>query len=60
LARLNGWAVIPLSYFFSFLVVGGEFVARDQNVPIFFIYVLEGLMLLFFAAVETIGKSRKA
>ena len=60
LARLNGWAVIPLSYFFSFLVVGGEFVARDQNVPIFFIYALEGLMLLFFAAVETIGKSRKA
>jgi ABC-type uncharacterized transport system permease subunit len=60
LARLNGWAVIPLSYFFSFLVVGGEFVARDQGVPVFFVHVLEGLMLLSFAAGETIGNRRKA
>ena len=60
LARLNGWAVIPLSYFFSFLVVSGEFVARDQDVPVFFVYVLEGLILLFFAAGEYFGKRRKA
>jgi ABC-type uncharacterized transport system permease subunit len=60
LARLNGWAVIPLSYFFSFLVVGGEFVARDQDVPVFFVHVLEGLILLFFAAGEYFGMKRKA
>jgi len=60
LARLNGWAVIPMSYFFSFLAVGGEFVARDQDVPVFFVYVLEGLILLFFAAGEYFGKKRKA
>ena len=59
LARLNGWAVIPFSFFFSFLVVGGEFVARDQSIPIFFIYVLQGLMLLFFAAGEYIEKRSK-
>jgi simple sugar transport system permease protein len=59
LARLNGYAVIPLSYFFSFLSVGGEFVARDQEVPIFFVHVLEGLMLLFFAASEYIEKKRR-
>jgi len=52
LARLNGWAVIPLAFFFSFLAVGGEFVARDQGVPVFFVHVLEGLTLLFFAASE--------
>ncbi|CAB1085322.1 hypothetical protein D1AOALGA4SA_12810 [Olavius algarvensis Delta 1 endosymbiont] len=52
LARLNGWAVIPLAFFFSFLAVGGEFVARDQGVPAFFVHVLEGLTLLFFAASE--------
>lgn len=52
LARLNGWAVIPLAFFFSFLAVGGEFVARDQEVPAFFVRVLEGLTLLFFAAGE--------
>jgi ABC-type uncharacterized transport system permease subunit len=52
LARLNGWAVIPLAFFFSFLAVGGEFVARDLGVPAFFVHVLEGMTLLFFAASE--------
>jgi simple sugar transport system permease protein len=59
LARLNGGAIIPLACFFSFLAVGGEFVARDQEVPIYFVHVLEGLMLLFFAASEYIEKKRK-
>ena len=58
LARLNGWAVIPLAFFFSFLSVGGEFVARDQKVPVFFVHVLEGLTLLFFAASEYLEKRR--
>jgi len=56
LARLNGWAVIPLAFFFSFLAVGGEFVARDLAVPIFFVHVLEGLTLLFFAASQYLEK----
>ena len=56
LARLNGWAVIPLAFFFSFLAVGGEFVARDLAVPIFFVHVLEGLTLLFFAASQYFEK----
>lgn len=56
LARLNGWAVIPLAFFFSFLAVGGEFVARDLSVPAFFVHVLEGLALLFFAASEYFDK----
>ncbi len=58
LARLNGCAVVPLAYFFSFLAVGGEFVARDQEIPVFFVHVLEGLMLLFFAGSEYIEKRR--
>ncbi len=56
LARLNGWAVIPLAFFFSFLSVGGEFVGRELGVPIFFVHVLEGLTLLFFAASEYLEK----
>jgi ABC-type uncharacterized transport system permease subunit len=56
LARLNGWAVIPLAFFFSFLALGGEFVARDLGVPVFFVHVLEGLTLLFFAASEYFEK----
>ena len=58
LARFNGWAVVPLAFFFSFLSVGGEFVARDQGVPIFFVHMLEGLTLLFFAASEYLEKRR--
>ncbi|MBW1695738.1 MAG: ABC transporter permease [Deltaproteobacteria bacterium] len=58
LARLNGCAVIPLACFFSFLAVGGEFVARDQSVPIYFIHLLEGLMLLFFAAGQYLEQRR--
>ena len=58
LARFNGWAVVPLAFFFSFLSVGGEFVARDQGVPIFFVHILEGLTLLFFAASEYLEKRR--
>ena len=58
LARMNGWAVIPLAFFFSFLGVGGEFVARDLGVPVFFVHVLEGLMLLFFASSEYFEKRR--
>jgi simple sugar transport system permease protein len=56
LARLNGWAVIPLAFFFSFLAVGGEFVARDLGVPAFFVHVLEGMTLLFFAASEYLDR----
>jgi len=56
LARLNGWAVIPLAFFFSFLAVGGEFVARDLGVPAYFVHVLEGMTLLFFAASEYLEK----
>ena len=56
LARLNGWAVIPLAFFFSFLAVGGEFVARDVGIPVFFVHVLEGLALLFFATSEYFDK----
>jgi len=56
LARLNGWAVIPLAFFFSFLAVGGEFVARDLGVPAFFVHVLEGMTLLFFAASQYVEK----
>ena len=59
ISRLNGWAIIPLAFFFSFLSVGGEFVARDQGVPIFFVHVLVGLILLFFAASEYLERRRR-
>lgn len=49
LARLNGLLVIPFTYFFAFLLFGGEMMARTARIPSFFVEFLEGLMLVFFA-----------
>ena len=56
LSRLNGIAVIPLAYFFSFLSIGGEFMSRAAEVPVFFVQVIEALMLIFFGVSEQIKK----
>jgi general nucleoside transport system permease protein len=49
LARLNSLLLIPFAFFFSFLLIGGEAMARRAEVPTYFIAMLEGLMLLCFA-----------
>jgi ABC-type uncharacterized transport system permease subunit len=59
LARFNGIAVIPLAYFFSFLSIGGEFMSRAADVPVFFVQVTEALMLIFFGVSEYIKKRYK-
>jgi len=59
LAQLNGIAVIPLAYFFSFLTIGGEFMSRAAEVPVFFVQVIEALMLVFFGVSEYIKKRSK-
>jgi simple sugar transport system permease protein len=52
LARLNSLAILPLAYFFSYLLFGGELMSRAVRIPVYFIEVLVGLMLIFFAAGE--------
>jgi ABC-type uncharacterized transport system permease subunit len=59
LANLNGLAVFPLAYFFSFLIVGGELMSRAAGVPVFFVHVIEGLMFLFFAAGEYLRRQKQ-
>jgi general nucleoside transport system permease protein len=49
LARLNSLLIVPFAFFFSFLLVGGDSMARRADVPTYFIEMLEGLMLLCFA-----------
>jgi general nucleoside transport system permease protein len=51
LARLNAVWLIPFAFFFSFLLIGGESMPRRADVPTYYIQMLEGLMLIFFAAV---------
>lgn len=49
LARLNSLWVIPFAAFFSFLLFGGEMMARSADIPAYFVEMLEGLALGFFA-----------
>lgn len=49
LARLNSLAILPFAFFFAFLHVGGATMPRRADVPTYFIGILEGLMLIFFA-----------
>lgn len=49
LARLNSLAMVPFAFFFSFLLVGGGAMARRADIPSYYIGMLEGLMLIFFA-----------
>jgi len=49
LARLNSLAIVPFAFFFSFLLIGGESMARRADVPSYYVQMLEGLMLIFFA-----------
>jgi ABC-type uncharacterized transport system permease subunit len=51
LARLNAVWLIPFAFFFSFLLIGGESMPRRADVPTYYVEMLEGLMLIFFAAV---------
>ena len=49
LARLNAVCSIPFAFFFSFLLVGGDSMPRRADVPTYYVEMLEGLMLIFFA-----------
>lgn len=59
LARFNGIALIPLAYFFSFLDIGGEFMSRSANVPVYFVQVIKALMLIFLGVGEYFQKIGK-
>lgn len=59
LARLNGLGMLPLAFFFSFLSTGGEMMARTTGVPVYFVRVLEGLMLLLFGIGEYVERRRR-
>ena len=49
LARLSSLWIIPFAWFLSFLVIGGQMMARPLEIPTSFTEILEGLMLIFFA-----------
>ena len=59
LARLNGYAVIGFTLFFSALMVGGESAAHRVGVPQYYVLVLVSLLLIFLALVEYLDQARR-
>jgi ABC-type uncharacterized transport system permease subunit len=59
LARLNGYAVIGFTLFFSALMIGGESAARRIGVPQHYVLVLMALLLIFLALVEYLDHVRR-
>ena len=58
LARLNAIAVIPFVALLSVLSIGGDLAARRADLPNDFLLVLVGLILLFMAVTEYLGRRR--
>ena len=58
LARLNALAVIPFVWLLATLSIGGDVAARRAELPNDFLLVLVGLILLFMAATEYLGRRR--
>lgn len=59
LARLNALGIIPFVAFYAVLSIGGEFAARQAGLPSDFTLVLVGLILLFMALTEYLGRRRE-
>lgn len=58
LARLNVIAVIPLAAFFGVLYIGGDYAARQADVPNVFLLLVVGLILLFMVVTQYLADRR--
>ena len=58
LARLNVIAVIPLAAFFGVLYIGGDYAARQAEVPNVFLLLVVGLILLFMVITQYLSDRR--
>ncbi len=58
LARLNALAVIPFVAFYAVLSIGGDYATQNAGLPVDFLLVLVGLILLFMTITEYVGRRR--
>jgi simple sugar transport system permease protein len=59
LARLNALAVVPFVAFYAVLSTGGDLATAEADLPIDFLLVLVGLILLFMTVIEYLGRRRE-
>jgi simple sugar transport system permease protein len=55
LAQLNCLAVVPFVAFYSIIAVGGVVATQNAQLPIDFLLILVGLILLFMTVMELVG-----
>ncbi len=58
LARFNAIAVIPFVAFLALLTIGGDFATQQSGLSNEFTLVLVGLILIFMAVTEVLGRRR--
>ncbi len=58
IAKMNPIAVIPLSILFAVFLVGTDIMHRTTGVPVYFIEIFLGIMLLLFAVSEVVQRFR--
>ncbi|MEZ4497557.1 MAG: ABC transporter permease [Thermomicrobiales bacterium] len=58
LARLKPLALIPAAAFLAMLTIGGELASRPADTPVYFVSLLEGLLLLSLAAAAALERRR--
>ncbi len=58
LARFNAIAVIPFVAFLALLTIGGDFATQQSGLSNQFTLVLVGLILIFMAVTEVLGRRR--
>ena len=58
LARLNVIAVIPFALFFGVLSIGGDFAARQAELPNVFLLLVVGLILMFMIVTQYLSDRR--
>lgn len=59
LARLNALAVIPYVFFLAVLSIGGDYATQQAGLSNRFTLLLVGLILLFMAMTEWLGRTRE-
>lgn len=58
IAKMSPIAVVPLTVLFTIFIVGTDIMHRTTGVPVFFIEIFLGIMLLLFAVSEVIQRLR--
>lgn len=59
LARMNALALIPFSFLFSLMSIGGQYASRRAGIPSDFVLLFMGILLLFMVTTQYLNEKRE-